>query len=255
LAFSIALSGIAPYLLYSLATGQFRRVAAVRLTVLVLALSYWYVFRRPSRVRDLAFLALVTAALVTRGFFRQIYISPAPSIPNLEILGRLMLARLVPMVMLTIREVDGTGFGFVPTAREWKIGVKYFAIFLPIGVGLSAALKLFAIKTSTTELAVAPFLFLLFFWAVALPEEFLARGLLQQWLSNWSGQRTIGLVVASCVFGLAHLWFSPGYPNWKMAITAAVAGFFYGKAYIEAGGVRASAITHALVVTVWRTLS
>ena len=143
----------------------------------------------------------------------------------------------------------------MPTAREWKVGLKYFLFFLPIGIGLSAALKLFSFKTSATELAVAPFLFLVFFWAIALPEEFLARGLLQQWLSDWTGRRNLGLVLASCVFGLSHLWFSPGYPNWKMAITATIAGWFYGKAYIEAGGVRASAITHALVVTAWRTLS
>jgi len=40
-----------------------------------------------------------------------------------------------------------------------------------------------------------------------------------------------------------------------MAFVAAVAGWFYGKAYLDGGGVRASAVTHALVVTVWKTLS
>src|SRR5678815_4936649 len=42
LAFGIALSGLAPYLLYSLATGQFRQIAVMRLAVLVFVLSFWY---------------------------------------------------------------------------------------------------------------------------------------------------------------------------------------------------------------------
>jgi len=255
LALAIALSGIAPYLIYSLATGQFHQVAAARLAVLVFVLSFWYIFRRPSRVGDLALLGLVAAALVTPLFFRQIYVSPHPSIPPIDILGKLMLVRLVQMVMLILREVDSTGFGFVPTAREWKTGFKYFLLFLPVGIGLSAALKLFAFKTTLIAVAASPVLFLGLFLFPALPEEFLARGLLQQWLSDWTGRSNVALVLAACAFGLTHLWFSHQYPNWKMAFIASVAGWFYGKAYIEGGGVRASAVAHALVIATWQTLS
>ena len=88
---------------------------------------------------------------------------------------------------------------------------------------------------------------------LALAEEFLARGLLQQWISDWTGRRNLALILASTVFGFCHLWYG-GFPNWKFAIAAAVAGLFYGKAYIEAGGIRAAMVTHALVVTTWRTL-
>src|SRR5947207_15295635 len=41
LALSLALSALAPYLLYSLATGQFRLVAAARLAALVFVGSFW----------------------------------------------------------------------------------------------------------------------------------------------------------------------------------------------------------------------
>jgi len=252
LALAIAVSAVTPYLIYSVATGEFRRIAAARLVILVLVISFWYIFRRPSPAGDLALLGLISAALVTR-FFRQIYLSPIPD--DLSILGKLMLFRLVPTVMLVLRDIEDVGFGFLPTAKEWKTGAKYFLLFLPIGLALSAALKLFHFKTGWTELAVAPFVFLGVFLAVALPEEFLARGLLQQWFSDWTGRSNLALVLASCFFGLAHLWFRPPYPNWKMAIIVAVAGWFYGKAYLDGGGVRASAVTHALVVTAWRTLS
>src|SRR5579864_7864594 len=42
LAICLALSALVPYLLYSLATGQFRAQSAMRLAALVLAISFWY---------------------------------------------------------------------------------------------------------------------------------------------------------------------------------------------------------------------
>ena len=60
-----------------------------------------------------------------------------------------------------------------------------------------------------------------------------------------------GLAVTSVLFGLAHLPFGQ-FPNWKMALMAAIAGLFYGWAYQRAGSVRAAAVTHALVVASWK---
>ena len=39
-----------------------------------------------------------------------------------------------------------------------------------------------------------------------------------------------------------------------LLLLAAVAGFFYGRAYVEARSVRAAMVTHALVNTTWRML-
>src|SRR5438094_271973 len=249
LALLFAVSALAPYLLYSLAAGQFRVVAASRLTALVLAISFWYILRRPTPTADLAMLALVAAVLVTR-FFKQIYTSPVQSI---DVLGHLMLIRLVASVMLILRKVEGTGFGFVPTANEWRIGLRYFLYFLPVGVALSFGLGLVHFRTSPTLLAFAPLQFLGVLWVVALSEEFLARGLLQRWMSNWTGSPNFGLLFASFAFGFCHLWLGR-FPNWKFSIVAAAAGWFYGKAYNEAGGIRAAMVMHALVVTTWQTL-
>ena len=62
---------------------------------LVLALSFWYIIRKPSPSADLALLALVAAAMALR-FFKQIYTAPIPSI---DILGKVMLIRLYASVM------------------------------------------------------------------------------------------------------------------------------------------------------------
>src|SRR5258708_2747890 len=48
LALWLALSALAPYLIYSLPTGQFHAVAAARLAALVFFVSFWYILRRPA---------------------------------------------------------------------------------------------------------------------------------------------------------------------------------------------------------------
>jgi uncharacterized protein len=250
LALLLALSAMAPYLVYSVAIGQFRAVAVSRLAALVLVLSFFYVLRRPSPARDLALLALIAVVFVTK-FFRQIYIS---QVPQVSILGQLMLIRLFASVMLILRRIEGTGFGFLPTVKEWKIGLRNFLWFLPLGLGLWAGLGMLRVQASRTELLMLPLQFLGMLWVVALFEEFLARGLLQQWLSDWTKRPNLALFLASSVFGLCHLWFPP-YPNWKMAIVTAVLGWFCGKAYNEAGGIRAAMVTHALVATLRTVLS
>src|SRR6266567_7186786 len=85
LASGLALSAVMPYLIYSLATGQFRAMSFARLAALGLVVSFWYILRRPAPSSDLALLGLVAAALVIR-FSRQVYISPMPGVA-IDILG------------------------------------------------------------------------------------------------------------------------------------------------------------------------
>src|SRR5437867_7170844 len=55
LAVAIALSAVAPYLMYSTATGQFRLAAFAGLATLVGAISFWHVALRPSPFADILF--------------------------------------------------------------------------------------------------------------------------------------------------------------------------------------------------------
>src|ERR1700675_580190 len=56
LALAMALSAIAPYLVYSLLPGQFNWIACASLVAIVAAVSFWYVALRPSPVADILFL-------------------------------------------------------------------------------------------------------------------------------------------------------------------------------------------------------
>jgi membrane protease YdiL (CAAX protease family) len=257
LALFLALSALAPYLLYSLSTGQFRAQSGLRLAALVLAISFWYVWQRPTPTADLTILALVVAPLIAKLFFRQIYTSPIPTgevARAVGYLGHLMLIRLTASVMLMLREVEGTGFGFLPTPKEWAIGLRNFLFYLPVGLALAAGLRVLPIRASWISLARAPFWFLAALWVIGLFEEFLARGLLQRWIADWTGRPNFGLAVASALFGLSHLWYGHPFPNWKHAILTTALGCFCGKAYEQAGGIRAAMVTHALAVTVYQTL-
>lgn len=250
LALAMALSALAPYLVYSLCTGQFNWVACAWLVAIVAVVSFWYVVLRPSRVTDVLFLVLLAAIVFSR-VFNNIYKSPI--FVRVDILGQLMLIRTGALAALDLRRVEGIGFGFIPTQKEWVAGVRYFFYFLPVGFPLALALKLVQLNFTGFLFWQTLLTFCGFLWVVALAEEFFFRGLLQQWLTTWTSRPNLALVATSLLFGIAHLPFR-AFPNWKMAAVSAVAGLFYGVAYRKTGSIRASMVTHALVVTVWRTL-
>lgn len=250
LAAGLVSGAIAPYLVSSLGTGQFRWQALAQLTALAMVVCCWYLLLPPSPVTDILFLILLVAVVLAH-IFERIYASPVHQ--RIDILGQLMLIRTGALVMLLLRNVQGIGLGFLPTQREWIIGVRHFFYFLPVGVPLALGLGLsqFTLEGLLLWKTLATFFGAL--WVVALSEEFVFRGLLQQWLEQWTGSAEAAVLLASLAFGLCHLPFR-SFPNWKLAAVAAIAGWFYGRAYRQAGAIRASMVTHALVVTTWRVL-
>ena len=249
LAFAVTLSAVLPYLVYSIPTNQFSIRWCALLVAMMAAVAFWYVVLPRSPVCDILFLALLAAILLSRSF-SHIYTSPVAV--RVDILGHLALIHTGAMAALEIRRAEGIGFGFIPRQQEGIAGVRYFFYFLPIGFPL--AMWLGAVRLNFT-----PFLFgnalATFFgalWVTALSEEFVFRGLLQQWLVQWTGKPYLALAVASLAYGAAHL--SRPFPNWRMAAVTAVLGCFCGMAYRKTGSIRAGMVTHALLVTVWRTM-
>src|SRR5580704_485174 len=247
------IAAVLPYLAASVALGSFQWRAFAALAALAIVASFWYVLlpkKAPFDVLFLVFMAVVMLAHV----FPRIYISPHPKLP-LSALGQAMWVRSGVFVMLAIRRVSGVGFGLWPNRRQWKIGALYYLLFLIVAVALAWWIG-FAKPhwphgdwERASLYAVGTFFGVL--WVLALGEEFLFRGLLQQWIGAWLRNENAGLLVTSLLFGAVHLWFR-GFPNWRLAIMAAVAGVFYGLAFRRTKSIRASMVTHALVVTTWR---
>jgi membrane protease YdiL (CAAX protease family) len=240
-------SAVVPYLVCSLGAPGFQWMAVVRLAALALALGLWYRVLPAARVTDAAFLLLIAFVMLGK-YFDGIY--PDFFRQRLSILGTLALFHVSVLVLMLERRVHETGYGFLPRRRDWLEGALHYLYFLALGAPLALALKAVHISR-TAPLWVVVATFVGFLWVLALWEEFLFRGVLQQWLEEWTGSRPVALALASVVFGLAHLWFR-GFPNWRWALLATVLGLVCGHARNRTGGIRAGVVTHALVVATWR---
>ncbi len=251
----LAASAVIPYLIASLGTATFHLSSFLMLLGVVLAASFWYAFIRPSIPADLLFLVLMAAVYLSK-VFDHIYGRPFPHVA-LAILGQLMWIRVGLLAVLSLRTMEDARFGFLPSPKEWRIGVQLYLCFLPVGIVLGYFVRFARFHPQPLEwwkfalLLVGTFLG--FLWVVGLAEEFFFRAFLQQLLAREAHSDMAGLALASCLFGLAHLSFGL-FPNWRFAMLGGVAGLFYGLAFLKARSVRASMVTHALVVTTWRML-
>ena len=242
-------SAVAPWLVYSIATGEATLAHFWLLLLIAMMVSFWYVDLRTSAFADAIFLILLAAIYLSE--VDQIYPSPIPK-QSISVLGTLMLIRTAAMAILVIRGNVNAEFRFLPNCREWKTGLLYFAAALPVVGSVYWALGLVHLRNHPLNVLQAAGTFLGILWAVALPEEFFFRGLLQQWLERWTGSMMAALIIAAVIFGSAHLGFHRIFPNWRWTIVAGVLGLFLGLAWKNSRSVQASMVTHALIVTVWR---
>jgi membrane protease YdiL (CAAX protease family) len=255
-AFALALTGaaLAPYTAATWALGSFHWRAFFYIGILAAAVSFWYVLLPRTPASDVVFLVFMAVVWLSR-ILHQYYADPHPKL-QLEVLGQLMWFRTGIFAMVSIRRPPNVGFGFWPQKRHWQIGLVYYLIFLPVAAALAWWIKFAkphwptAPWERTSFMAVATFFGVL--WVLALGEEFFFRGLLQQWMIRWLGNDWAGLAAASLIFGSAHLWFGHAFPNWRMAAMATLLGICCGLAFRRARSIRASMVTHALVVTTWR---
>jgi membrane protease YdiL (CAAX protease family) len=244
---------VLPYLLCCAGPAQFQWIGLARIAALALAFGLWYIVLPASAAADIVFLALVPAVLLGR-YFDAVFPAAYPGLKNeLAFLGHFILIQISVIVLMAGRGVAETGYGFLPTAREWRIGFIHYVGFVATGLPLALLLHATRWRGHPAPLWSVAGTFLGFLWVVALSEEFFFRGVLQQWIEDWTSRRTAALLITSAIFGAVHLWFTRfPFPNWRWAIITAVLGFWCGRARNQAGGIRAGVVTHALVVATSR---
>jgi len=233
-----------PYLICCCGAIPFDFTAFVRLAAVAAAWSLWYIVLPAGRLTDLAFLALTGAVSLGR-YFDSIY--PIFHREHLATIGRISLFIVSILVLMLQRRVAETGFGFWPRPRDWRIGALHFLYFLPVGAALAFLLKATHF-VPPRPIWVPVAMFFAFLWVVGLWEEFLVRGVFQQWLEDWTASPQIALLIASAVFGLVHYV----YRGWPWVPLAGALGWFCGRARNRAGDIRAGLVTHALTVALWR---
>jgi membrane protease YdiL (CAAX protease family) len=241
-------SAVLPYLACCCGAIQFQLVSFVKLIALALALGLWYRILPAVPVVDAGFLVLLVAVKLGR-YSAPIYPVPFKGV-EIGILGDLNLFNMAVLVLMLERRIRETGFGFLPTANDWRIGARNFLYFLPAGAVLAYVLRIGHLVAPSDPLKLTAY-FIGFLFGLTLAEEFFFRGVLQQWMEDWTWSRPAALILTSILFGGVHLWFRH-FPNWRWVIVAGTLGWFCGRARNQAGSIRASMVTHTLAITTWR---
>ena len=243
-------TSVLPYVAYSVPTGVFEARHLELLAAIALVVSLIYARGRVNAARDVLFLVL-PAAFILFKFFDRIYPTPIPRL-QISILGHVMLIRTAALALYGLRGAVAVRFWFLPTAAEWMTGLKWFALSLvPLAVmgWVTGAIR---VRENALNPLTGMATFAGMLWVVALSEEFFFRGLLQDWLEEWTSSRTGALAAASLLFGSVHLGFHGAFPNWRFSLVAAVLGLFCGFAWQEKRSIQASMVTHALAATAFR---
>jgi len=241
-----------PYLIYCAGTGDFRWWPLVRLfafAALPFGLFTVAPVRNSGRMNWQDVLVLLWILIpVMFGRIGGIWNVPV----NLDFMMRVFLTAVGSWSFLIIRGVTGSGYDFRFSRvilRDALVSLAWFA-----AIAIPAGFALHFITWNPHWRGVRGFAFdtLTIFLFIAIVEELFFRGLIQNLLEGSFQSRQWAQACASILFGLTHIRHAPS-PNWRYAILASVAGWFYGWAYRKHRSLMASATTHALVDTIWRT--
>ena len=169
--------------------------------------------------------------------------------------GRLLLLDLGLLIFLVVAPLPDLGYTFRPRGRDWIAATTSLVAFAAVAIPLGLAIDF--IRWQPEALQPVSWLVrgLAIYFLIAVPEELLFRGALQNLLEKrWPGRhaRTGSLLVAAVVFGAAHL-NNGAAPNWRYMLLASLAGVAYGWTWQRTRRISASALTHAAVDWIWVT--
>jgi membrane protease YdiL (CAAX protease family) len=155
-----------------------------------------------------------------------------------------LVAIVMGLYCFLILEPLEIGYTYLLRRRDWTWAVTTLVAYLIVAVpiGLSSGFLGWHPRLTAENLLVSPWHIYL---AIAVPEELLFRGVIQRICVRWIGLPW-GLVVATVVFGLAHL------PDLRYVLLASLAGIAYGWVFWRTERITASAVTHTAVDWIWK---
>ena len=185
------------------------------------------------------------------GIVRQLLITHSPGADLHYAFAQLLAIDAGIAAFIVWNRTPNVGFRFELDRAMVRAGLANFFMFAVIAIPLGFAIHFIHYSFAWRKLYTAVLVFAGIFLFTALPEEFLFRGLIQNWIQRVSQNRVLSLLLASVIFGASHLNNGPPVPNYRYFLMATIAGIFYGTAWNWTGSLMASALTHALVDTVW----
>jgi len=241
-----------PYLIYCAGTGDFRWLAFAKvfgLAAVPLGLFALAPVRSPKRMNWQDVLVLLWLMLpVFLGWIGGIWNKPI----NLDFMARVFLVGVGSWSFLIFRGVEGSGYEFTFSRTIARDAAVNFVVFAILSIPLGLAIRFIAWNPQWRGVQALVFDYATIFLFVAVTEELFFRGLIQNLLEGSLDSRYAAQAITSVLFGFSHIFHAP-FPNWRYVALATLAGWFYGSAYRRHRSLMASAATHALVDTLWRT--
>lgn len=245
---------LVPYLVFAFGTGTFSFLGAGKLAAYIAVptvLLFPDRLRRATRAGWRDFAAMLALALpVGAHWLRGIWMWPE----DLYFFRPLYSVMIGGYAFMVLRNLEGVGYRLTFRWKDVTGALINFVGFALIAIPLGIALGFLHPHSGPVSPWDVGFQFFGIYLSIAIPEEMLFRGILQNFLvkSFRSERRELyGLLMASVIFGAAHLHHAP-VPNWRYGILATIAGVFYGNAYRTRHRLSSSALTHSLVDTIWR---
>jgi uncharacterized protein len=173
---------------------------------------------------------------------------------HLAVFNKVLLLDAGIYGFVAVRNLEGVGFDLRLRWRDLAVGLCEFVFYLPLALVLGLGLGFLHLHPFGSAIGAVMLKFagawIFTFFLIAVPEELFFRGWLQNLLERRMG-RWPALVTTAILFGLSHFNKRALHFNWRYVLLAAIAGFFYGRAWRRDRRVGASAITHATVDSVW----
>jgi len=169
---------------------------------------------------------------------------------HLAIFNKMLLLDAGIYGFIAVRQLEGTGFDLRLRLRDAAIGLRELAWYTPIALALGLGLGFLHWQAGWPGVGPIAGAWIFTFFFIAVPEELFFRGWLQNLLERRMG-RVAALILTAILFGLTHFNKRAAHFNWRYVLMAAIAGFFYGRAWRSERRVGASAITHASVDAIW----
>jgi membrane protease YdiL (CAAX protease family) len=241
------------YLLYLLGTSTFlftRAAAMAGLIFVPLGLAAWAGSAGAGTWQD--FLSILTVWCFVK-FGPTHWLWPYPGGKLAYVMTGLVAVNTALASFLLVRRTKGIGYS-IGWGKRWGLySVGSFLAFACIAIPTGTAMHFIAFAPQWSKWSTYAGLSVAILMFTAWPEEFLFRGLLQNFLSKASKSELAGWWSASVLFGFSHIT-NMGFPNWRYVVLGTVAGLFYGWAWRKTGSLFASALVHAAVDAVWHFL-
>lgn len=169
-----------------------------------------------------------------------------PALPFVAVIQGLYLFRI-------LRELPQIGYSFLWNFRDLKIAFLTLFLLAFSLIPLGTQMGFIQFSFTPPSLGETIKLILGIYFLVAIPEELLFRGLIQNLLFksfNKKCPRFLLLVIASLIFGLSH-WnnFTPA--DLRYVFLASLAGMGYGFVYFKTEKTPISALVHCGVNFFW----